>query len=163
MYNVAMKSLHALVLAAFVGLTGVLFTPVAARAAGIDENAKALAKVDDDWSLSAAKRDADYLASFYAEDAVVYPPNDVLMVGRPAAKKYWAAALADPTYHISWKTVSAGIAKSGDLGFTGGTYEESYKGSDGKLVRNTGKYISVWAKDQNGDWKSIHDIWNPDK
>lgn len=158
-----MKSPYAFVFVAVVGLIGVLPLSTPGSAAGIEGGAKVLAKADDAWSNSAVKKDADLLASFYADDATVYPPNDVIIVGRPAARKYWAAAFVDPTYSVSWKTVDARLSKSGELGFTGGTYVESFKGPDGKFVKNTGKYLAVWAKDRNGDWKAIHDIWNPDK
>ncbi len=158
-----MKAPLAPVLAALLGLAGVLAPAVPAAAAGIDDSGKALAKIDDSWSESSVRRDVDLLASFYADDAVVYPPSDVMFSGRPAARKYWAAAFADPTYALTWKTLSASISKSGDLGFTAGTYAESYKGTDGKMVRNTGKYVAVWTKDKDGAWKCIHDIWNADK
>jgi ketosteroid isomerase-like protein len=158
-----MKTTYSLFLAAILVLGGVLSVTVPAVAAGIDDNGKVLAKLDGDWSAAAARRDARLVASFYAEDAVVYPPGGVVIIGRPAAEKFWAAGLADPTYSISWKSVSASVSRGGDLGFTCGTYEESYKGSDGKSVRNTGKYVTLWAKDRDGNWKSIHDIWNADK
>jgi uncharacterized protein (TIGR02246 family) len=128
--------------------------------AHIEANANALAQLDADWSKAAATRDADRVASFYAEDAIAYPPNEPAAVGRPAAKKVWAAYFADPTYSISWKTVHAGV--SGDLGFTAGTYEDSFKGPDGKLVQGKGKYVCTWRKQKDGTWKAIHDIWNTD-
>ena len=131
-------------------------------AAGIGESGKELATLDQAWSDSSLKRDAGLLASFYAEDATVYPPSDAVFVGRAAAEKYWAAAFVDPTYTLSWKTVSAESSKNGDLGFTAGTYEESFRGADGKLVKNTGKYVCVWRRDGAGKWKAIHDIWNQD-
>ena len=133
-----------------------------ARAAEMDAAAKALAQLDDDWSKAAATRDADRVASFYADDATAYPPNEPVAIGRPAAKKVWAAYFADPTYSISWKTVHAGVAKSGDLGFTAGTYEDSFKGPDGKLVTGKGKYVCTWRKQSDGTWKAIHHIWNTD-
>jgi len=140
----------------------VLVPASAALAAGIDANAKALAKLDDDWSKVAATKDAERVASFYAEDAIAYPPNEPMTIGRPAAKKVWAAYFADPSFTISWKTVHAGVSKSGDLGFTTGTYEDSYKGPDGKLVTEKGKYVCVWKKQKDGSWKAIHDTWNSD-
>jgi ketosteroid isomerase-like protein len=157
-----MKLTDSFTFAALLGLVGLSLTGTRALAAGIGEGGADLAKLDAAWSDSSLKRDADLLASFYAEDAAVYPPNDVMFVGRPEAKKYWAAALADSTYTLSWKTVSADSSKGGDLGFTAGTYEESYKGADGKMVKNTGKYVCVWKKDKDGNWKAIHDIWNQD-
>jgi ketosteroid isomerase-like protein len=86
----------------------------------------------------------------------------ILAVGRAAAKKVWAAYFADPSFTISWKTVHAGMSKSGDLGFTTGTYEDSYKAPDGKVVTEKGKYVCIWKKQKDGSWKAIHDIWNSD-
>lgn len=80
----------------------------------------------------------------------------------PLAKKVWAAYLADPSFTISWKTVHAGASKNGDLGFTAGTYEDSFKGPDGKMVHEKGKYVCTWAKQKDGSWKAVHDIWNSD-
>jgi ketosteroid isomerase-like protein len=54
------------------------------------------------------------------------------------------------------------VAKSGDLGFTTGTYEDSFKGTDGKMVSEKGKYVCMWKKQKDGTWKAIHDIWNSD-
>ena len=102
------------------------------------------------------------MASFYAEDAIAYPPNEPVAIGRPAAKKVWASYFADSTLSISWKTVHAEVSKSGDLGFTAGTYEDSFRGPDGKLVREKGKYVCTWKKQKDGTWKAIHDIWNTD-
>ena len=140
----------------------VLFSAGPALAADMGKAAKALATLDEDWSKAAVKRDVDRVASFYAEDATVYPPNAPAAIGRPAAKKVWAAYFADPTFSISWKTVTAGVSKSGDLGFTAGTYEASFKGPDGKMAAEKGKYVCTWTKDKDGKWKALHDIWNTD-
>lgn len=157
------------VLAAF-GAIGVAFSGTSALAGqphggGAPDPAalaKALAKLDDEWSAAAATRDADRVASFYAEDAIAYPPNEPVAVGREAAKKVWAAYLAEPSFSISWKTVHAEVAASGDLGFTAGTYEDSFKGPDGTMVHETGKYLCTWKRQRDGSWKAIHDMWNTD-
>ena len=144
------------------GLFAVLFSGSPAFAADMDKNAKELAKLDDDWSNAAVKKDLDLVVSFYAEDAMVYAPNEPVAIGRLAAKKVWASYLTDPTSSTSWKTVNAGVSKSGDLGFTAGTYEYMSKGPDGKMVTEKGKYLCLWKKDKEGKWKSVHDIWNAD-
>jgi ketosteroid isomerase-like protein len=144
------------------GAVVVLFSAFGALAADTDAKAKALARVDDEWSKAAATRDAGRVASFYAEDAIAYPPNEPIAIGRLAAKKVWASYFANPTFSISWKTVHAGVSTSGDLGFTAGTYEDSFKGPDGKRVHEKGKYVCTWRKEKDGTWKAIHDIWNAD-
>jgi ketosteroid isomerase-like protein len=128
-----------------------------ARAADMDPGAKALAKVDDEWSKSAATKDAERVASFYAEDAMVYPPNAAAVTGRAAAKTVWASLFADSTFRLAWTTVHAAVAKGGDMGYTAGTYEDSWTGPDGKLMNEKGKYVCVWKKQKDGLWKAIFD------
>lgn len=123
---------------------------------------QALAKLDDDWSQAAAAKDLDRVMSFYADDAIAYPPNEPIAVGRDAARKVWGAYFAAPNFAISWKTSHAGVSKSNDLGFTTGTYEDSYTGPDGATVHEAGKYVCVWKKQKDGTWKAIHDTWNSD-
>ena len=132
----------------------------ASAADDISAEGKVLAKLDDDWATAAATRDAKLVASFYAADAMAYPPNEPVAVGRAAAEKVWAAYFADPTYNLSWKTTHAEV--TGDLGYTAGTYEDSFKGADGKVVKGKGKYLCVWKRQSDGTWKAIHDMWNTD-
>lgn len=150
-----------------VGLTGALTAmssarPVMAGEADPDSDVKALIKLDDEWCKAAATRDAAKVASYYAEDAIAYPPNEPMAKGRAAAQKVWAAYLADASFSISWKTLHAEVARSGELGYTTGTYEDSFKGPDGKKVEEKGKYVCVWKKQKDGSWKAIHDTWNAD-
>jgi uncharacterized protein (TIGR02246 family) len=142
------------------GVLAICVSASFALAADPGAGAQALAKLDDDWSRAAATRDAERVASFYAEDAVAYPPGEPVAVGRAAAKMVWAAYFADPTFTISWKTTHSSM--TGELGYTTGTYEDSFKGPDGKIVNETGKYVCVWKQQKDGSWKAIHDIWNAD-
>ena len=149
---------HALAAA---GAIAILFAASCAFAAdNSDATAKTLTKLDDDWSKAAATKDADRVASFYAEDAIAYPPNQSMSTGRAAAKTVWASYFADKSFSISWKTTHAGA--SGDLGFTTGAYDLSFNGADGKPVSDKGKYVCIWKKQKDGSWKAIHDIWNSD-
>lgn len=156
------RSVIVSVLAA-VGLLAVLMPLSAAPASAAAEmsaEAKALATLDDDWSAAAATRDAKRVASFYADDAIAYPPNEPAAVGRAAAEKVWAAYFADPSYHLSWKTTHAEV--QGGIGYTAGSYEDSFKGPDGKKIQGKGKYLCVWKKQSDGTWKAIRDMWNTD-
>ena len=146
--------------------TGVLAVLMSVSCAGgspsadTSAEAKALAKLDDDWSAAAAAKDAKRVASFYADDAIAYPPNEPMAVGKAGAEKVWAAYFADPTYNISWKTTHSEV--TGALGYTAGTYEDSFKGPDGKTISGKGKYVCVWKKQSDGTWKAVHDMWNTD-
>ncbi len=130
-------------------------------AQAVNAEAKALTALDDQWSAAAAARDLDRTISFYAEDASVFPPNAPLAKGRDAARKVWGDYFAAPDFKISWKTTSAWVDHN--LGYTSGTYQDSYTGQDGKTVSETGKYLCVWRKNAQGKWMAIQDMWNTDK
>ena len=152
------RSSRALLVAA--GAFAILVSVPLALSAHIDPSARVLAKLDDEWSKAAVAKDVERVASYYAEDAIAYPPNQPAAVGKAAAKKVWATYFSDPTFAISWKTEHAEVA--GELGYTSGTYEDSFKGPDGKTIREKGKYVCVWRKQKDGGWKALHDIWNTD-
>lgn len=139
-----------------------LATSCAPKAVDTDAIAKTLSQLDDDWSKVAASKNAEAVAAFYSDDAIAYPPNEPAAVGRAAAQKVWAGYFADSTFTISWKTDHAGASASGDLGFTAGTYEDSFMGPLGNRINEKGKYLCVWAKQADGTWKAVHDMWNTD-
>jgi ketosteroid isomerase-like protein len=125
--------------------------------AGIPNSARVLASLDDDWSKAASTRDIERVVSFYAEDAVVYPPNEKIVTGKSAMKEAWERMLADPKAKLTWKTNTAGVDHN--TGFTAGTYQVL---SPEGAVLETGKYLCVWRKGSDGRWKAIHDMWNSD-
>lgn len=145
----------------FLGLVTVLAPVTSIFAAEFKGEAKVLAQLDDAWSASAGQRDLDRLMSFYAEDAVAYPPGDGAAHGLAAIRKVWEG-IKDPNYSLSWRSTEARVATGGEIGFTSGTFAESSKGADGKVANATGKFLCVWKKQRDGSWKAIHDMWNYD-
>lgn len=146
-------------------VAGALFLSMSvlpAVAGGMDATTRLLAKLDAEWSNAATARDADRVTSFYAEDGIAYPPDAPAAVGHAAIKKVWEGYFAEKTLRISWKADRVEVAKSGDIGTTGGASVISLVGPDGKPVKLTGKYVVVWKKQKDGSWKAIYDIWNGD-
>jgi ketosteroid isomerase-like protein len=116
----------------------------------------------DGEALKAAQAlDAAGTASYYTEDAMVMPPNAPGASGRVAAQKAWAAMLV-PGTEISWLPNKVEAAASGEMVYDQGTYSLTTPGPDGKPVNDDGKYLSVWKKQADGDWKEVEDIWNSD-
>lgn len=156
----SIRLVSCLALFAVAALSLVYTRPASASGGQAEDEAKQLIKLDEQWCAAAAARDVDKLASFYAEDGVAYPPDEPVAKGRAAAKKIWAAYLADPSFKITWKPDTAEV--SGDLGFTAGPYEVSLKGPDGSIINAKGKFLCVWKKQKDGSWKAFQDMWNAD-
>lgn len=61
---------------------------------------------------------------------------------------------------ITWTPHGAGIADSGELGYTWGRWSNFTPGEDGEIVETFGKYVTIWKKQEDGSWKIAIDIWN---
>ncbi len=81
---------------------------------------------------------------YAAPDAIAFQPDPVNV---QEAFKHQPDEPADRS--LKWWPVWAGIAKSGDLGFTTGPYTSG--------EQRFGHYFTVWAKQPNGTWRWIYD------
>jgi ketosteroid isomerase-like protein len=117
---------------------------------------KAVRDADASWSKAAGMRDLEKTVSFYADDAVVLPPNEAAVTTKAGIHDLWKG-LIDSVTDVSWKANRVEMAKSGDMACVSGTYEITMK--DG--TKDHGKYCEVWEK-KGGAWKCGTDIWNSD-
>lgn len=81
-------------------------------------------------------------------------PGRLPIVGADAID--YLSMLSDTAYTLSWKPAHAEIAKSGDLGYTYGTYLLILE--DTTL---TGTYVNIWKKENDGEWKFVLNSNNP--
>jgi ketosteroid isomerase-like protein len=118
---------------------------------------QALRDADAEWSKVAAAKDLDKTVSFYADDAMVLPPNEPMVTSKTGILNLWKGFL-DSLTDISWKTTRVETAKSGDMGYLIGTYAMTM--IDG--TKDTGKYCEVWKKQADGKWKVAADMFSSD-
>src|SRR5262249_29374682 len=100
-------------------------------------------------------------ALVYADDAAAFPPDMLRVDGRENIQKLWQGAI---DLGISDMTLTAvEVEEAGNLAYATGTFTVKAPGKDGgKPVDTAGKYVSVWKKGQDGNWKIFRDIWNND-
>jgi ketosteroid isomerase-like protein len=125
-------------------------------------DAAAVQKTDADWSAAAQAKQTDTWVAFYADDAVVLPPNAEMATSKDAIRKAITDLLARPGLSVSWQTTKAEAARSGDLAYTYGTYELTSNDAKGRPTTDHGKYSEVWKKQADGSWKCIVDMWSSD-
>jgi ketosteroid isomerase-like protein len=90
------------------------------------------------------------------------PPNASAATTKEAIRSAWKEMLTTPGAAISWKATKVEVAKSGDLAYVSGTYEEAMTDASGKPVKDRGKYVEIFKKQAYGTWKVVADIWNSD-
>jgi ketosteroid isomerase-like protein len=131
--------------------------PKVTRAA--DESA--LRDLDAQWSKAAAARDVDATVSYYSDDASLLVPNAPAVGDKQGIHAAWAALLG-PDTSLSWQASKVDVARSGDLAYVMGVYQLTTKDARGNFTTDRGKYVEVWKKQADGNWKTAADIFNTD-
>jgi uncharacterized protein (TIGR02246 family) len=131
-----------------------------ASAGGPNDVQFQILRLDAEWSQAAQGRDVDRVVSFWADDAIVFPPGSPPIKGKPAIREFVAKSFQTPGFSISWKTTNVAVSRSGDLAYATGTNRVTFSSPDGRQVTVEGKAVAVWRREREGIWKCVIDIWN---
>ena len=121
-----------------------------------------LRDLDARWAKTAAAKDVEQTIAYYSDDAIVLPPNATRAATKEAVRNVWKEMFASPGLAITWKPTKVQLAKSGDMGLVSGTYELTMNDASGKPIDDRGKYLEVWEKQSDGNWKCRAEMWNSD-
>jgi len=105
------------------------------------------------WQEAYQSGDAASVASLYAPDAVLLPPNSEPVVGRSGIEAFMAGLIGTG---LNGELEDIDIYANGDLGAKVGRFTLS--DPDGTLVDH-GKYMEIW-RNVDGKWLMIRDIYN---
>jgi ketosteroid isomerase-like protein len=94
-------------------------------------------------------------AEWFAEDGVVLGNGQPPLVGRVAIAK--STTWSPKDYQLTWTPTDAVMGPSGDIGYTWGHFEGHSKDANGNPVTTTGRYITIWRKQPDGNWKVVLD------
>jgi ketosteroid isomerase-like protein/quercetin dioxygenase-like cupin family protein len=121
----------------------------------VDQERETLMRLDREWAASV--NDLDKFMSYYAADATIYAPGAPMARGTSAIRETLTALFSAPGFSLEFGPTKADVGASGDVGYTAGTYQATMSGTTEK-----GKYIEVWKKQADGQWKVMEDIFNAD-
>jgi len=122
----------------------------------------ALLAADAAWMKVYSAKDLEKSVAFFDDEGSMLPSNAPIATGKDALTKSIGSAFATPDYTLSWHANKVGVARSGELGYTSGTYDFSMKDAPGKTISDKGKYLTVWKKEADGTWKVLLDTYNSD-
>jgi ketosteroid isomerase-like protein len=148
-------------ISALIILAGCSHTPAPAVASR-ETDIKSLRAAQEAAIEAFASKDADRMVSAYSADASLMFPNSPILQGEDLRTAIKALA-ADPNFSIQFSTDKAEVAKSGEVGYTRGTYTMTMSDPNTrKPFREKGKYVTIYARQADGSWKMIEDISNAD-
>jgi ketosteroid isomerase-like protein len=141
--------------------TGCVFMLVSASIALGQTRGKAedaLLAADVAWEKIYAAKDLAKAVAFCDEHGSMLVPNAPAATGKEALAKAIASDFA--TGDTTWHPNKVGVARSGELGYTSGATDLTFKDASGKIVTSKGNYLTVWKKEADGSWKVLFDSFN---
>ena len=141
-------------------LAAVCLTTACGPTANVEQEREALLQLDREWSQSV--KDVDKFVSFYSADASFHPQGMPVVTGAGPLKEAFTQMSSTPGFALQFSPTKAEVSASGDIGYTVGTYETSVNGPGGAPITEKGKYVAVWKKQADGQWKVVEDIFNAD-
>ncbi|HET7457191.1 MAG TPA: DUF4440 domain-containing protein [Gemmatimonadaceae bacterium] len=133
------------------------FSPPPDAAAGPTTAAAArdaVLRADASFSALSARAGAgEAFATYVADDGASLSGEVELTCGREAVRRAFAPI---PAGALVWEPRLADAAPSGDLGFTIGVATIR-----GEPTSHYSKYLTVWKKQPNGEWRFVADGGNP--
>jgi ketosteroid isomerase-like protein len=94
-------------------------------------------------------------AEWFADDGVALGNGAAPLVGKVAIAK--SANWSPKDYQLTWTPTDGMMGPSGDIGYTWGHYEGRSKDANGNPVLTSGRYITMWRKEPDGNWKVVLD------
>jgi ketosteroid isomerase-like protein len=118
---------------------------------------------DTEWAALAAEgRDIDRILSYWTDDAIVLPPGLPAIVGQLALRQYVEASMRIPGFRISWNSSEATVSPDGNVAYLMGRNAVTMNAPDGSPVTTEGRAVTIWRRDDDGEWRCAVDIWNAD-
>ncbi len=103
--------------------------------------------------------DAETIARYFTEDAVLMAPGAAPKVGPEAVEAYYQSIFDQ--YETRLNSSYDEVEVSGGLAFGRGTAEVTLLPKNGdSTTTSVSKYLNILQKQPNGEWKTTHDIWN---
>jgi len=129
--------------------------------AGTEKDIATIHKLEDEFLVAHSFNDGAKLADFYTDDALLIPPHEPIVRGKKAIAEWYenefkkAPPIENPTVNLE------DIEVFGNLAFIRGNFILKFKGetADNPFIQNL-RFISIWRKQTDGNWKFYCDIWN---
>ncbi len=104
--------------------------------------------------------DAAGVAAHYTDDAAVLPPDAARIDGREGIQGVWQGLIDADVRDVVLTTQEVDVF--GEVANEVGIISATAPSEDGGRVQLAGKYVAVWKRGGDGNWRLRRDIWNFD-
>ena len=123
-----------------------------------------LKKTVDDFnsaSIEAMKNNnTETVLTFYTDDATQLPNNGVAVKGKDNIKAEMEKMMSMGMKMKDVSFTSVEVNAAGDIGYEIGNYSMTMEMAPMGEMKDEGKYMTLFKKQQDGSWKVYAEIWN---
>jgi len=110
-----------------------------------------LLELEAKFAKATAEGGGKAFAAWFADDGVTLGNGQAPVHGRDAIAKQ--ASWSAKEYQLVWTPTDAEMSPTGDMGYTWGHYEGHSRNVDGSSTTTSGRYLTIWRKGADGNWK----------
>ena len=117
----------------------------------------AVMEASNQYSTAILSSDFDQMRSLLDSDVVLMPTEDTAKKGADDVIDFFETGP-----DIEGSITPHQVEGSGDLAYVRGNYSITFIVNDTLRPSDTGKYVEIYKKQDDGSWRVILDIWNSD-
>ena len=134
--------------------------PTAALRGDMSRAEAAVRRITHEWVLACNTKHLDDLLDLYVPDPLVLRSNCPPIRGFAAVREFFFGALDAGLGEVEVEPLRVEVV--GDLAYEAGRCKALTPGATGKRREERGKYLWVFARQSNGEWKLAADCWSSD-
>lgn len=120
----------------------------------------AVRRLTQEWVLACNTRQLDDLVDLYITDALLLRSNLPPVRGATAVREFFFSALDTGLGEVEVEPTRVEVV--GDMAYQAGRCKALVPSATGKRREERGKYLWVFSRQSNGEWKLAADCWSSD-
>lgn len=117
-----------------------------------------LMQLSREWSKSAATDNIDQTVSYWSDDAIFISPGHPTLEGKESIRNMVESTAKIPGFLINWEPLSVSVSESGDMAYMIEKNAVTINDSLGNPITTTGRAVTIWKKNESGEWKNVVEI-----
>jgi ketosteroid isomerase-like protein len=134
--------------------------PTAALRGDMSRAEAAVRRITHEWVLACNTKHLDDLLDLYVPDALVLRSNCPPIRGAAAVREFFFGTLDAGLGEVEVEPLRVEVV--GDLAYEAGRCKALIPSATGKRREERGKYLWVFARQSNSEWKLAADCWSSD-
>ncbi len=130
------------------------------RSESMSRSEAAVRRVIQEWVVACNTKRLDDLLELYVPDGLVLRSNYPAVRGAAAIREFFFSALDAGLGEVELEPIRVEVV--GDMAYEAGKCKALVPGTTGKRREERGKYLCVFARQSNGEWKIASDCWSSD-